>query len=128
MTGEAARIVESEIDRYFDPTLERRTWDARIQARARVQEVQDDIRGQHGIDDLQQEYAEIIGQLSDWEERAKEVWSDIADELMDRKPDISDIEEPRARDAREPESPLYNSKRGYLPQIDAYHEWQRRDG
>ena len=41
---------------------------------------------------------------------------------------LSDIEEPRARDAREPESPLYNSKRGYLPQIDAYHDWQRRDG
>ena len=127
--GEAARIVEAEIDRYFDPTLESRTWDARRLAHGRLREIEDDIHDRHATDDLEEEYAEIVGQLSDWEGRANEVWSEMARELVDRKPDISDIEEPRPRPTQEPEGfVLFDSKRDYLTQLDAYHEWQRRDG
>ena len=49
----------------------------------------------------------------------------MAKELRERKPDLPDV--PTARPAKEPDGfVLFDSKRDYLNQIDAYREWQRR--
>ncbi len=128
--GEAGRVVEAEIDRYLDPTLPSRTQDAKLRIHGRHWKIQEDIHERHAeaVSDLEEEYDQIVEQLSDWQGRANEIWSDMADELSDREPDISDIEEPGPRPAQEPEDTLFDSKRDYLTQLDAYHEWQRRDG
>ncbi len=47
------------------------------------------------------------------------------DELREQKPDLP--KPPTARAANEPDGfVLFDSKRDYLNQMDAYREWQRR--
>ena len=46
--------------------------------------------------------------------------------MIGGQPDLSEFEKPTARPANEPDGfVLFNSKRDYFNQIDAYREWQR---
>ncbi len=49
----------------------------------------------------------------------------VAEEMRERERSLPDV--PTARPADEPDGfVLFDSKRDYLNQIDAYREWQRR--
>ena len=53
------------------------------------------------------------------------LWSTITEELQEKKPDLPTL--PMVRPANEPDGfVLFDSKRDYFNQIDAYREWQRR--
>ena len=80
---------------------------------------------QEEIDKLESAYDDIVSNLESWEERAQETWSSIADKLFQEKPDLPEI--PKPRPANEPDGfVLFDSRRDYFKQIDAYREWQWR--
>ncbi len=127
---EAARLLEAEIDRYLDPTLEERVSEVRWNLRHRLRQIEDAVteRHQDEIDELTSDYEEIFASLEAWEESAKDLWSTITEDLEEAQPDLDAFEKPKARPANEPGGfVLFDSKRDYLTQMDRYHEWQRRD-
>ncbi len=127
--GEIARLLEAEIDRYLDPTLEERVSEVRWNFRHRLREIAETVTEPHQdeIDELTSNYEEIVASLEAWERSAEDLWSTIAERLEEEQPDLSEFEKPTARPANEPDGfVLFNSKRDYFDQIDAYREWQRR--
>ena len=130
--GLGREIIEEEILRYFDPTLGARVRDARNKIFYRLHEIEREVLEPHQekIDLLQEQYAEIHEELSNWESEADELWDVIAEDLQERTPDMSEFPpRPSARTAKEPEEPvLFDSKRDYLSQIKHYKNWQGRPG
>ncbi len=124
-----AKLLEAEIDRYLDPTLEERVSKVRWNLQHRLREIQAAVAEPHQdeIDELTSDYQNIVADLSAWETSAEDLWSTITEELEEAQPNLSDFEKPEARPASEPDSfVLFDSKRDYLTQLDHYHDWQRR--
>ncbi len=127
--GEMAKLLEQEIDRYLDPTLDERVLEVRWNLRRQLLEIQLAVTNRHEdeIDQLTSTYEEIVAELEAWERSAEDLWSTITEELEEAQPDLDEFEKPKARPANEPDGfVLFDSKRGYFSQIDAYREWQRR--
>ncbi len=127
--GVMAKLLEAEIDRYLDPTLEERVSEVRWNLRHRLREIQAAVAEPHQdeIDELTSDYEEIVASLEAWERSAEDLWSTITEELEEAQPDLAEFEKPKARPANEPDGfVLFDSKRDYLTQLDRYHEWQRR--
>ncbi len=132
--GEMGKLLEQELDRYLDPTLVERVQDARWKVHHQLRQIRDGVVESHQeeIDELTSEYDDVVSAVRTleetaeaWEESAADLWETIADELRGQKPDLP--APPTARPANEPDGfVLFDSKRDYLYQIDAYHEWQRR--
>ncbi len=127
--GEMAKLLEAEIDRYLDPTLTERVAAMRWQLAARLRQIQENITEPHQeeIDELTSDYESIVADLGAWERSAEDLWSTITEEMEEKEPDLEEFEKPTARPANEPDGfVLFDSKRDYLTQMDAYHAWQRR--
>ena len=132
--GEMGRLLEQELDRYLDPTLDERVQDTRWEIDHQLTKIRDEVTESHQdeIDELTSKYDDVVSAVRTleetaeaWEESAADLWETIADELREQKPDLP--EPPTARPANEPDGfVLFDSKRDYLNQIDAYREWQRR--
>ncbi len=124
-----AKLLEAEIDRYLDPTLEERVSEVRWNLRHRLRQIKEAVTEPHQdeIDQLTSAYEDIVADLQDWEESAEDLWSTIAEKLEEEQPDLAEFEKPKPRPANEPDGfVLFDSKRDYFNQIDAYREWQRR--
>ncbi len=127
--GEMAKLLEQEIDRYLDPTLRERVSEVRWKLNRQLREIEETVTESHqeGIDELTLAYEGIVADLEDWERGAEDLWSTITEEMEEKEPNLEEFEKPKARPANEPDGfVLFDSKRGDLSQIDAYHEWQRR--
>ncbi len=132
--GEMAKLLEQELDRYLDPTLDERIRHARWNVNHQMQKIRDEVAEsyQEEIDGLTLEYDDVVDAAQKleeaaevWEASAKGLWETIAEEMRERKPSLPEV--PTARPANEPDGfVLFDSKRGYISQIDAYREWQRR--
>jgi hypothetical protein len=125
--GELARIVEAEIDNWLDPDLARRVREVRSEQSVRVAKITKRVHTKHAeqIEELTNRFEEIVEELREWETEADELWQTIADHLAEEKPDLSEVEVPRS------EAPgatdkfvLFDSKRDYLTQMDAYNSWK----
>ncbi len=127
--GEMAKLLNQEIDRYLDPTLEERVSEVRWRLRRQLLDIQLSVTNRHEdeIDQLTSTYEEIVAELEAWERSAEDLWTTITEELEEEQPDLEEFEKPKARPANEPDGfVLFDSKRDYLTQMDRYHEWQRR--
>ncbi len=125
--GEMARLLEAEIDRYLDPTLNHRCAEALWRLRSVLAVIEQEVTEPHqeGIDELTSTYEGIVAEVEAWERSAEDLWSTITEELEEKKPNLPTL--PMARPANEPDGfVLFDSKRDYFNQIDAYREWQRR--
>jgi hypothetical protein len=127
--GELARLVEAEIDNWLDPGLKRRVSRAFYDAYLPLKKTEQLIRDQYAeeIKDLSERFEEIKAELEEWQEQAEELWETIAAELEENRPDLSDVEVPRSNAPGETDRfVLFDSKRDYFTQMDAYNAW--RDG
>jgi hypothetical protein len=61
------------------------------------------------------------------ENEADEACREIAARLADEMPSFDHVEIPKPRPANPPASPLFDSKRSYLDQMDHYRKWQGRE-
>ncbi len=127
--GKMREVVNQEIDRYLDPTLDNRVSTARLRFQDRLAQIEGVVIEGHSeaIEELKSDYAEIEELFEDWEQRAEETWNVIHDELAPLAPEVSEEDIPTAEPGGDPEEPpLFDSKRDYFTQIDHYHDWQRR--
>jgi hypothetical protein len=125
--AEMARIVENELDNWIDPYLGRRVEAARSDQWLRCYRITQRVHEQYAeqIEELSSRFNAIVEQLVEWETQADDLWSDIADELKELAPDLSDIEIPRSDAPGETERfVLFDSKRDYLTQMDTYNAWK----
>jgi hypothetical protein len=128
--GELHRIIETEIGRYHDDTLDRRIRQTagRIERSLSTlnQEAHDSHRNE--INELASHWGQIVSDyenaIEEWTDRAKTVWDAIAEDLDERKPDLSDIEWPEPAEGDEDVDPLFCSSRDYVEQIDRYKKHQ----
>jgi len=127
--GEMNRLLEAEIDNYLDTSLKRRTslawWDQHLP----LSKLGKTITEQHAnkIEDLSGRFEEIVQALSEWESEADELWRTIAEEMEAQQPDLSSVAIPRSEARGETDRfVLFDSKRDYFTQMDAYNAW--RDG
>ena len=134
--GELARLLDAELDNWLDRGLDRRTSRFRLGPGGLLGRIRRDVLDSHAdeiealeysFNEIAEKLAEVASEFNDWEEQAAELWRTIADELEDESPDLSDVEVPQS-DAPGTTSRfvLFDSKRGYLAQMDAYNAW--RDG
>ena len=132
--GEMARLLDQELDRYLDPTLMERLQEARWKINHQLREMSEEVAGAHQeeFDQLTSEYDDVVSAIEAleeaaeaWETSAADLWKTMADELREKKPSLP--APPSARPANEPDGfVLFDSKRDYFNQIDAYRDWQRR--
>jgi hypothetical protein len=117
--GELRRILEAEILRYYDPDLE-----GDIEASAG--DLDDQIEAANN--EVGAEYAERIAALESecalLEQRRKSLFDEMETSLVDREPDICDVEWPAPADGDEADDPLFDSFRDYVEQIDRYKRHQ----
>ncbi len=127
--GEMATLLTSEIDRYLDPTLRERTAEAKWEFDRQLSEIVKGITEPHQeeIDQIIGDHEDVVAEFEAWEERSQDLWSTISDELEQQKPDLFEFMKPAPRPANEPDGfVLFDSRRDYFGQIDAYRTWQRR--
>lgn len=122
--GHLAKIVEREARRYIDLTLPARAREVEWRQWSAVTKAAQVVRDQHNVDDLMQRYGELQQEVSDFMAQIDEAWAEIAADLKDKTPKIDPAIVPKPVEATPPEAPLFDSRRDYLEQIDAYRAWQ----
>jgi hypothetical protein len=126
--GVLGRLVQDEVQRWIDPTLERRFADREREIN-RVLSAKEQAIYSHfddEIGELKAEHAELVDRLRDFEERANAVWGRVNARIA-AETETVDVDPPTPAPAEERDDPLFDSKRGYLAQLDAYHAWQSHD-
>jgi hypothetical protein len=127
--GTMREVVNQEIDRYLDSTLDGRVATARLRIQDRLAQIENAVVENHSeeIEELRSDYAEIEELFEDWDRHAEETWNKIYDDMAPLAPEVSEDDLPVAEPGGDPdEPPLFDSKRDYFTQIDHYHQWQRR--
>jgi hypothetical protein len=135
--GALARILEAEIGRYYDATLEDRIDEAVSEAEAEIEAFEDDIRERYAdeIEAIESDVDALNEEISEFVERVREREQDIAERAaplirrierdhMEIKPEAGAFDWPEAEEGDEDEDPLYDSTRSYIGQIDRYREHQ----
>jgi hypothetical protein len=134
--GELARLLEAEIDNWLDGDLITRFRRLRSDVQLRLRTIEREVHDKHaddiaaisaGFSEIADQLAAIASRFEDWEEEARELWQTIADEMEEQRPELSDVEAPRSEARGETDRfVLFNSRRDYFTQMDAYNAW--RDG
>jgi len=124
--GKLAEIIEREVCRYIDPTLQGRVRVAESEINREIAEVENGVSAAHtdSIEELNERYDAISANLAALVDNAEFLWERMSEELEDARPAVDASKIPVARDPNPVEAPLYSSDRGYLEQLDAYREWQ----
>jgi hypothetical protein len=130
--GELAKIIEAEVCRYIDPTLDSRLRSVNSTFEQRVNAAEREVLSRFDTSDIKERLNDLVDQFEsdfdDLEEEANSMWEDVAKELEAEAPRFDPADLPTPRPATPPDAPLFDSKRSYLEQIDHYRNWQARDG
>ena len=133
--GELGKIVEAEIARYqqVDPEVNRQFSAVSQEIRDELRVVEEAVLARHvdSLDELRQEHERILYDLSRVQEELEElseqvgsVFADIRDDLEAERPDLSQWQWPEPSEPNEDPDPLFDSRRGYVEQIDRYKQHQ----
>ncbi|MGA3061669.1 MAG: hypothetical protein ABSD90_00410 [Methylocystis sp.] len=125
--GVLREIIINEIERFIDPTLSARRAEGHRETWRRLREITEETRARYGdqryelekrLDALRAEAAML--------RRDSRILTEvmIAEMVEQAQPLVVDLPSIEPRDADEWESPLFESARDYLAQIDAYKEFQ----
>ena len=128
--GELANLLEQEILRYYDASLEERTQDREALLRDHLASTQEGIQAGHEEEYLQlyaeyfelrkEFYAWVERRCTPWQARLDQLWDTIAYEMGTQKPDLSRYALPAAKEVPPAANCLYMSTRDYLEQLAAY--------
>jgi hypothetical protein len=129
-------LIEAEVLRYYDPTLEKRV---KEQNQALADEVatlneslipghEDELEAlRKELDEIREKLkpirkrlAPIKRQAEAWRKRGEDLYRTIAEELRADEPDFSSVHWPEPAAADEHPDPLFDSTRDYLTQIDRF--------
>lgn len=121
--GELSRIVEREIRRYIDTSLHTRVREVEWRIRRQLDKAHAEIIARHDVQHLTERFAALRSSLLDLMADVRERWTVVADDLHSSAPEVNE-DLPSAEAATPPASPLFDSGRDYLTQIDHYRRWQ----
>ena len=124
--GELARILEREIMRYYDPTLDRRTASVAAQVERDLASASAKIRRRHAGDiaSLAAEHKRLTALLKASERKTAPIMRRIERSLEAAVPDLDSYSWPEPRQGDEDPDPLFDSTRDYVEQITAYKQHQ----
>ncbi len=124
--GTFAKIIETEVCRYIDPTLSGRVRAAESAIHRDIVGVENRVSENHAdaIEELSGQYDSILAAVAELEADADGLWTQMMDDLENERPAVDPSSIPEPRDANPVKEPLYSSGRGYLEQLDSYREWQ----
>jgi hypothetical protein len=124
--GELANILEREIMRYYDPTLERCTKSVAVQVGRDLTRASATICRRHAgdISALAAEHKRLTALLKASERRTAPIMRRIERALADAAPALDDYSWPEPRQGNEDPNPLFDSRRDYIEQINRYKEHQ----
>ena len=124
--GKLTEIIEAEVCRYIDPTLNGRVRAAESDIYRKIGEAESGLRERYvdEIDALGERYDELLTEAALIEDDASNLWERMDDDLRAEKPEVDADMIPMPHDPDPVDEPLYSSKRDYLEQLDHYHDWQ----
>jgi hypothetical protein len=127
--GELARLLDAELDNYLDPTLAQRISRAYYDTMMPLKAIEKDVLTAHDseVEDLKERFQAVMDELQELKDEADTLWNEMADEIEDQLPDLSDVEIPKSDAPGETDRfVLYDSKRDYLAQMGFYNQWKPR--
>lgn len=128
--GELERIMRCHIEQYYDTGLDAQVREMRAELEQALQRAQRDVLNAHQaeINAAKQELAEIARDFSPrmatYAAHVRQLWQAISADMQEAKPDLEEYPLPEASRVSELGAGLYNSRRSYLDQIDAYKQFQ----
>ena len=124
--GELARILETEILRYYDDTLDDGIEEVVDEVKAELRKINVKVKRKHAkaLKTLTAERKKVMAAIRAFEKKAKPVLRKIDRDLEAAAPDVDDFEWPEPRDADEDDDPLFDSTRDYVTQVDRYKKHQ----
>jgi hypothetical protein len=129
-SGELRKIIEGEIERYFDVDLDDAVNDTATEIEDSITKITRSVHAKHRtkIKTLEAGWRQIAKeharQIAAWRKRAKVVWHAVANDLRAQAPDPDEINWPEPADGYEDDDPLFDSTRDYVEQIDRYKAHQ----
>lgn len=127
--GALADIITAEVGRFLDPTLNRRVEQMRSRIDDQISDIERELRRAYDqeIEELTANLNALREQAEELEAQAADVWERMAEDLASNAPFVGPDDIPRPRDPNPIESPLYDSRRIYLEQVDHFRAWQGRN-
>jgi hypothetical protein len=137
--GEIEHILQQEIERYYDADLDDRVEELAGEIDEELDEINSAARSETEIETLEREYAALVkrinaelrpiakryrGELQGIADRHNAIRDSVAQRLNEEAPDLDGYEWPEPDDADEDDDPLFDSRRGYVKQIDKYKVYQ----
>jgi hypothetical protein len=126
--GTLAEIITAEVERYIDPTLRDRIHAAISEIHLKIRSIENDVGDHHAdeIDRLTDRYDDLLAKVTEIENDAAELWTEMERDLEANSPEVDETMVPLSRDPDPVEEPLYDSGRDYLEQLDHCRAWQGR--
>jgi hypothetical protein len=124
--GELERILVTEIERYYDDTLDDQIGNVVDDVQLELDEINDNVQRLHAkaIKSLEVERKKVLAAITAFKKKAKPVLRKIERDLEDEAPDVDSFEWPEADDGNDDDDPLFDSTRDYVEQVDRYKEHQ----
>ena len=135
--GELARLLNAELDNWLDRDLDARSESVHRRLINDLGIVEEEVRSAYEVqiarlrsafNSIVERVNDINNELSNWQEQASTLWTQIVADLEEAAPDLSEVEMP------ESEAPgttdrfvLFDSQRDYFSQMDAYNVWRNGD-
>jgi hypothetical protein len=132
--GELQALLSQCIQSYYDVTLAQRVQQTQQALEQDLQQVWQQVVTGYAqeINQLRVEYEQLRalfeGQMEGYSHRLRAVWQAMRQELSGSVPDLGSYALPAPALAQEVGEGLYNSERDYLEQIEAYKQFQGKQG
>jgi hypothetical protein len=131
--GEMAKLLNAELDSFLDRSLSdrfHRKWGSfeltltKIEKAVRAEHSEAIERLRARFDEMAIAFKEAVGDFTVWEDEAAELWGVIARDLEAKLPSFEGVGAPPSLASGETERfVLFDSRRSYLDQMDAYNAW-----
>jgi hypothetical protein len=124
--GELERILQQEINRYYDADLEANIEDVAGEVDSELTEINTKVRKRHAkaIAGLKAEQKKLAAAVKAFEKKAGPVLDRIREDLDAEAPDVDAYDWPEPDDGDEDDDPLFDSTREFVEQVDRYKEHQ----
>ena len=129
--GQLAAIVRSALDPYYDHELASRVYSRNRNIERELDTIAREVYDRPDVAELRAEWEELtrkynedFGSLLD---KIQKTFESISEELEQGKPDLDGWEKPKPKECLATERAIFDSKRGYLNQAEAYKRFQSGD-
>jgi hypothetical protein len=124
--GELQRILETEIARYHDATIEERVAETALDIRKDLDRITEAVHHKHAapLAALKAEHDSLLAAAAAFEKKHSKTMRKIEKDLEAEATDFDDVEWPEPEEGDEDDDPLFDSTREYLDQIDRFKLFQ----